>query len=58
MKKLSHLNSEGNVHMVNVSEKKDTSRQAVASGKIVMNESSIQEIICGSSKKGKYNRGR
>ncbi len=52
MKKLSHFNSEGNVHMVNVSEKKETNRQAVASGKIVMNESSIQEIIRGSSKKG------
>lgn len=47
-----HFDESGNAHMVDVSEKKDTKRVAVASGSICMSEDCFQKIKQGSIKKG------
>jgi cyclic pyranopterin monophosphate synthase len=44
MKKLSHVNSEGQVKMVDVSAKKSTDRKAKASGKIIMKSETLKLI--------------
>ena len=43
--KLTHFDSEGNAVMVDVSEKNITSRTAVASGKIRVNESVMNAVL-------------
>lgn len=50
--KLTHFDAEGNAVMVDVSEKEDTSRTAVASGKIKVNESVMKAVVEGTVKKG------
>lgn len=49
---LTHFDQQGNAIMVDVSEKKTTSRVAVASGKIRVNEAVYEAIVQGTVKKG------
>ena len=49
---LSHLNERGEAQMVDVSAKKTTRRQAVASGKIRMSEKTLSIIEAGNAPKG------
>ncbi|MGI0483222.1 cyclic pyranopterin monophosphate synthase MoaC [Geminocystis sp. CENA526] len=49
---LSHINSDGEVNMVDVSAKSITLREAVASGKIMMKLETFQQIQQGNSPKG------
>lgn len=52
MKKLSHFDEKGNVKMVDVGEKKSTVRRAVASGKVLLNEETIQILRVNKNPKG------
>ena len=49
---LTHFDSAGQAHMVDVGDKKETKRVAVASGTITMNPETLSLIQSGSSKKG------
>ena len=49
---LTHFDSQGQAHMVDISEKKETKRVARASGKISMNEVAYRLLVSGQSKKG------
>ena len=49
---LTHFDSAGQAHMVDVGDKKETKRVAVASGTITMNPETLCLIQSGSSKKG------
>ena len=51
MKKNNHIDSDGNVQMVDISDKAITSRKAVASGYISLSEAAL-ESIKGGNKKG------
>jgi cyclic pyranopterin monophosphate synthase len=51
MKKSNHIDSDGNVQMVDISDKAITSRKAVASGYISLSEAAL-ESIRGKNKKG------
>ncbi len=50
--KFTHFDKSGNAIMVDVSEKNETSRTAVATGQIRVNQTIIEEINKGSNKKG------
>ncbi len=50
--KLTHFDGQGNAVMVDVSAKDDTSRTAVASGKIKVNRAVMDAVLAGSVKKG------
>jgi cyclic pyranopterin monophosphate synthase len=52
MSKLTHLDDSGAVHMVDVSAKAETERQAVAEGFIAMSAEALTAIREGSAKKG------
>lgn len=52
MTKLTHLDDNGAAHMVDVSAKIDTLREAVAEGRIHMSPDALQAIVEGSAKKG------
>jgi cyclic pyranopterin monophosphate synthase len=52
MTKLTHLDDSGAAHMVDVSAKVDTVREAVAEGRIVMSAEALAAIREGSAKKG------
>lgn len=52
MTKLTHLDDSGAAHMVDVSAKADTVREAVAEGRIQMSAQALQAIAEGSAKKG------
>ena len=52
MNKLTHFNAAGEAHMVDVGDKAQTKRVAVASGKITMLPATLDLIIAGSHKKG------
>lgn len=52
MTKLTHLDESGAAHMVDVSAKADTIREAVAEGRIQMSANALQAIVEGSAKKG------
>ena len=52
MTKLTHLDESGAAHMVDVSAKPDTVREAVAEGRIQMSANALQAIVEGSAKKG------
>jgi cyclic pyranopterin monophosphate synthase len=52
MTKLTHLDESGAAHMVDVSAKADTVRQAVAEGRITMSAEALTAIREGSAKKG------
>ena len=49
---LTHFNSDGHAHMVDVGSKAHTHRIAIASGKIRMNPSTLDMITKGEAKKG------
>ncbi|BAQ61928.1 molybdenum cofactor biosynthesis protein MoaC [Geminocystis sp. NIES-3708] len=51
-KKLSHINDEGDVQMVDVSLKSISSRKAIASGKVIMSLDTLTEIKAGNTPKG------
>jgi len=51
-KTLSHLDSDGNAHMVDVSDKDVTKRIAVARGSITMTAETLNLIVGGGHKKG------
>ena len=52
MSELTHFDSQGQAHMVDVGSKTETERVAVATGNIHMLASTLQLIIKGDSKKG------
>lgn len=52
MTKLTHLDATGAAHMVDVSAKADTARQAVAEGRIAMSRDALDAIREGTAKKG------
>lgn len=49
---LTHFDAQGQAHMVDVGEKRETERTAVASGRILMSEKAYAALKAGSSKKG------
>lgn len=49
---LTHVDAEGNAVMVDVSQKADTERKAVATGKIYVNQEVFDAITAGTVKKG------
>lgn len=51
-KELSHLDANGSAHMVDVSEKSDTVRTAIASGEVQMKPETLALIRAGAIKKG------
>lgn len=52
MSELTHFNSDGNAHMVDVGDKAVTRRVAIAAGCIRMQPETLQRIIAGGHKKG------
>ena len=52
MKKLSHLDEIGKIKMVDVSEKKASVRQAVASAKVLLNAETVEILRSGANPKG------
>jgi cyclic pyranopterin monophosphate synthase len=52
MKKLTHFNSRGEAHMVDVGGKDETHRVARARGRITMQRATLAMIVAGSAKKG------
>ena len=52
MKKLTHFNSRGQAHMVDVGDKDETHRVACAAGRIVMQRATLAMIAAGGAKKG------
>ena len=49
---LTHFDTEGQAHMVDVGSKAATHRVAIAQGRIVMNAATLAIILAGSAKKG------
>jgi cyclic pyranopterin phosphate synthase len=52
MTKLTHLDETGKAHMVDVGEKPDTERVAVAKGEVKMKKATFDLIAAGNTKKG------
>jgi cyclic pyranopterin phosphate synthase len=52
VKKLTHFDSRGAVHMVDVGAKPSSHRVAIASGRIVMQPATLRTIAAGKAKKG------
>jgi cyclic pyranopterin monophosphate synthase len=52
MKELTHLDDKGNAHMVDISAKEITSRQAVAEGTVTMSSEAFEALQGGLLKKG------
>ena len=52
MSKLTHINSNGEAQMVDVSEKENTMREAKAGARVVMQSKTLDLIVSGSHKKG------
>jgi cyclic pyranopterin monophosphate synthase len=52
LSELTHFDPRGQAHMVDVGDKQETHRVAVAAGRIVMRSETLQKIIEGSAKKG------
>lgn len=49
---MSHFDSSGQAHMVDIANKPDTARRAIANGKIYMQTTTLAAILQGNSKKG------
>ncbi|MCW5623794.1 MAG: cyclic pyranopterin monophosphate synthase MoaC [Burkholderiales bacterium] len=49
---LTHFDAQGQAHMVDVGEKSETHRVAIATGRIVMQPATLARILEGSAKKG------
>ena len=52
MRKLTHINSNGEAQMVDVSDKESTMREAKAGARVVMQSNTLELIVSGSHKKG------
>ena len=52
MSKLTHIDDKGQVKMVDVSDKKNTTRQATATARIKMSEEAFSQVVRGKHKKG------
>ena len=52
MSKLTHINSNGEAQMVDVSDKENTMREAKAGARVVMQSKTLDLIVSGSHKKG------
>lgn len=52
MNKLSHLNTQGKIKMVDVSEKQTTARRAIASGKVLLNQATLAILRANENPKG------
>jgi cyclic pyranopterin phosphate synthase len=52
MSRLTHLDAEGNAHMVDVSEKDVTSRSATAKASVEMKPETLMLVIAGKARKG------
>lgn len=52
MARLTHLDDKGSAHMVDVSEKAATTREAVAEGRVLMAPETLAHILSGNAKKG------
>ena len=52
MSKLTHFDAQGQAHMVDIGEKNDTERVAIATGSVRMMPSTLQLILEGNAKKG------
>ncbi|MCF8471558.1 MAG: cyclic pyranopterin monophosphate synthase MoaC [Sphingomonadaceae bacterium] len=52
MADITHLDADGGAHMVDVSAKADTAREAVAEGRITMSAEALAAIRAGNMKKG------
>ncbi|WJW75245.1 cyclic pyranopterin monophosphate synthase MoaC [Thiohalobacter sp. IOR34] len=52
MSELTHFNAEGQAHMVDVGDKSETRRIAIAAGRIRMQADTLQRIRAGDHKKG------
>ncbi len=52
MADLTHLGADGAAHMVDVSAKADTAREAVAGGRITMSAEALEAVRAGNIKKG------
>ena len=52
MSRLTHLDAEGNAHMVDVSEKDVTTRSATAKATVIMEPATLRLILEGKAKKG------
>ena len=52
MSKLTHLSSSGEAHMVDVTQKDATVREAVAKGKVMMKPSTLEQVRSAGLKKG------
>lgn len=50
--KLTHFNESGRAHMVDVGDKEDSKRLAIAQGKIIMKKETLERIKEGNIKKG------
>jgi cyclic pyranopterin monophosphate synthase len=50
--KLTHLGRRGEAHMVDVSAKPATERIAVAEGRVVMQDSTLEAVLAGDARKG------
>lgn len=49
---LSHLNRDGEAHMVDISGKDDTQRLAVATASVSLSQQAMQQLVEGNNKKG------
>lgn len=49
---LTHLGAEGEAHMVDVGDKAETTRTAIAEGSVAMRRETLQTILDGNAKKG------
>ncbi|MDV2965331.1 cyclic pyranopterin monophosphate synthase MoaC [Nitratireductor aquimarinus] len=49
---LTHIGASGEAHMVDVSGKQETSREALAEGAVVMKAETLEAILAGNAKKG------
>ena len=52
MSELTHFNASGEAHMVDVGEKAETQREAIAEGRIIMEQATLEKIMQGEHKKG------
>lgn len=52
MSRLSHLDSQGQAHMVDVGDKAETARTAIAEGSVVMQPATLAIVRAGDAKKG------
>jgi len=52
MSKLTHINANGEAQMVDVSDKDNTTREAKAGARVVMQAETLELIVSGSNKKG------